>query len=49
MLLLTKPVKEFVRLGHDLRYEGVLIVILNVVDLSAHLVVLLRGLVHVAH
>lgn len=49
MLLLAKPVKELVRLGHDLGNKCVLVVVFDVENLSAHFVVLLRCLVHITH
>ena len=48
MLLLTKSVKKLVRLGHDLGNEGVLVVVFYIEDFSAHFVVLLCCLVHIA-
>ena len=47
MLLLSKSVKELVRLSHDLGNQSVLIVIFNVENLSAHFVVLLRCLIYI--
>lgn len=47
MLLLSETVKKLMRLSHNLRNKSVLVVIFNIENLSAHLVVLLSCLVNV--
>ena len=47
MLLLSKPVQEFVGLGQDLRYEGVLVKVFDVKHLSIHLVAVVSSLIDV--
>lgn len=49
MLLLAESVEELMGLGHNLWNECVLIVVLNIKNLAAHLVILLSSLVHITN
>ena len=49
MLLLTKSVQEFMRLGENLRNKSVFIEVLDVENFPVHLITLMGSLIDISH